>query len=50
MVNIGAPFWGIVFGTAASFLFERTDFQASIRSTTEQNATSRENQDGQRAD
>ena len=26
IVNIGAPFWGIVFGTIASLLFERGDF------------------------
>jgi len=34
IVNIGAPFWGIVFGTLASLLFERGDFQA-LRAGTE---------------
>ena len=26
--NIGAPFWGLVFGFALSWLLERKDFQA----------------------
>jgi benzoate membrane transport protein len=31
LVNIGAPFWGIVFGTLASALLERQDFIAQLR-------------------
>jgi len=30
VINIGAPFWGIVFGTVASLLFERDDFKAMV--------------------
>ena len=26
IANIGAPFWGLVFGLAASWLLERKDF------------------------
>jgi benzoate membrane transport protein len=29
--NIGAPFWGLVFGFAASWLLERGDFRAAAR-------------------
>ena len=29
--NIGAPFWGLVFGFAASWLLERDDFRAPKR-------------------
>jgi predicted benzoate:H+ symporter BenE len=29
MFNIGAPFWGLVFGFAASWLLEREDFRAA---------------------
>jgi benzoate membrane transport protein len=28
IANIGAPFWGLVFGVAASLLLERQDFRA----------------------
>ena len=31
ILNIGAPFWGLVFGFAASWLLERGDFRASTR-------------------
>jgi benzoate membrane transport protein len=29
IVNIGAPFWGIVLGTLTSLLFERGDFHTA---------------------
>ena len=28
LFNIGAPFWGLVFGFAVSWLLERKDFEA----------------------
>jgi benzoate membrane transport protein len=31
ILNIGAPFWGLVFGFAASWLLERGDFRAAAR-------------------
>jgi benzoate membrane transport protein len=31
ILNIGAPFWGLVFGFAASWLLERGDFRAARR-------------------
>jgi benzoate membrane transport protein len=31
ILNIGAPFWGLVFGFAASWLLERGDFHAAAR-------------------
>jgi benzoate membrane transport protein len=31
ILNIGAPFWGLVFGFAASWLLERGDFRAPAR-------------------
>jgi len=31
ILNIGAPFWGLVFGFAASWLLERGDFRAPTR-------------------
>ena len=27
--NVGAPFWGLVFGLAVAWLLERSDFPAS---------------------
>lgn len=32
ILNVGAPFWGLVFGYAASWLLERDDFRARSRS------------------
>jgi benzoate membrane transport protein len=34
VATIGAPFWGIVFGTIASLLFERDDFSQASEDTT----------------
>jgi benzoate membrane transport protein len=32
LLNIGAAFWGLVFGIAISWLLERADFVANPRS------------------
>jgi benzoate membrane transport protein len=40
--NIGAPFWGLVFGVATSWLMERTTLQMAWQVSLNSNATGRQ--------